>query len=82
MKASSIGMNAKSAIHPNQVDTINNVFMPSQKLIDWALRVEEATERAKKNNIGVFALDGKMVDKPVMERAYKILEKARKYGAL
>lgn len=82
LKASSIGMNAKSAIHPNQVDTINNVFMPSQKLIDWALRVEEATERAKKNNIGVFALDGKMVDKPVMERAYKILEKARKYGAL
>ncbi len=74
-----LGMNAKAAIHPNQIPTINSVFVPSDKLINWALRVEEAARRAAEKGLGVFSLDGKMVDKPVIMRAEKILEKARKY---
>lgn len=80
--AQSLAMNAKSAIHPNQIDTINDVFLPSQKLINWAKRVEQASMDAEARGIGVFSLDGKMVDKPVMERAQKILAKARKFGAI
>ena len=80
--AQSLAMNAKSAIHPNQIDTINDVFLPSQKLINWAKRVELASMDAEARGIGVFSLDGKMVDKPVMERAQKILAKARKFGAI
>lgn len=77
-----LGMNAKSAIHPNQIDTINEVFLPSKKLIDWALKVELKAKEAQNKGIGVFSLDGKMVDKPVIERAKKILLKARKFKAL
>ena len=80
--AASLGMNAKSAIHPNQIDTINDVFLPSPKLINWALRVEQATIEASKKGLGVFSLDGKMVDKPVMDRANKIIQKAKKFNAI
>ena len=41
-----------------------------------------ATEEANKKGIGAFSLDGKMVDKPVIERAMKILKKAEKFNAL
>ena len=82
LNAQALGMNAKAAIHPNQIDTINEVFLPSEKLIKWALRVREATIEASKKGIGVFSLDGKMVDKPVMARAEKILAKAEKFKAI
>jgi len=80
--SSSIGMNAKAAIHPNQIDTINEVYLPSRKLIDWAKRVKIASDEAKSKGIGVFSLDGKMVDKPVMDRAEKILKKCEKFHCL
>lgn len=82
LKAMQLGMNCKSAIHPNQLDTINEVFMPTQKLIIWASRVMKANEEANAKGLGVFSLDGKMVDKPVLDRARKILEKAKKFGAI
>ncbi|MCH5148483.1 MAG: CoA ester lyase [Clostridiales bacterium] len=74
-----LGFNAKAAIHPNQVPVINEVFVPERKSIEWALRVEEAARQASLKGLGVFGLDGKMVDKPVITRAQNILEKARKY---
>ena len=74
-----LGFNAKAAIHPNQVPFINGIFVPERKSIEWALRVEEAAKNAAAKGLGVFSLDGKMVDKPVIQRAQKILEKARKY---
>ncbi len=77
-----IGLNAKAAIHPNQIPTINTVFVPTKKNIDWALRVEEANRQAAAKGLGVFSLDGKMVDKPVLMRAQKIIEKARKYNLI
>ncbi|MCM1043199.1 MAG: CoA ester lyase [Corallococcus sp.] len=80
--ACNLGLNAKAAIHPNQVPVINRVFVPTAKSIEWALRVEAATKQAAEKGLGVFSLDGKMVDKPVMERARKILLKARKYNLI
>ena len=82
LNAQTLAMNAKSAIHPNQIDTINEVFLPAPKLINWAKRVKMASDEALAKGIGVFSLDGKMVDKPVIERALKILAKAEKFNAL
>lgn len=78
MRAKTLGMNAKSAIHPNQINILNNIFVPTQKQIDNALKIYTAA----KSNKGVFSLDGKMVDKPIIERSKKILEKARKFDLL
>ena len=75
----SLGMNAKSAIHPNQINIINEVYSPSEDEINWAKKVLLATEEAKKKNLGVFSLDGKMVDKPIISRAEKIIKKAIKF---
>ena len=58
---------------------INGIFVPSPEKIKWALRVQSATEEASKKGLGVFSLDGKMVDKPIIERAKKILNKANRY---
>ena len=80
--AGNLGFKSKAAIHPNQVPVINSVFVPSQKSIEWALRVEEAARTASRKGLGVFSLDGKMVDKPVISRAAKIIEKARAYGLI
>ena len=74
-----LGFTSKAAIHPNQVGAINQAFVPTMDKIKWALRVEEANKVAMEKGLGVFSLDGKMVDKPIIERAKKILVKAKRY---
>lgn len=76
--AKNLGMKAKTAIHPNQLEVINEIFSPTPKEIDWAKRVLEA----EKNNPGkgAFSLDGKMIDKPIILKANKIIEKAKKFN--
>lgn len=78
-KAKSLGMKAKSAIHPNQLETINRVFSPGKKSIVWAQGVLDTYETSKK---GVFQFQGKMIDKPVIDKAKKIIEKAKKFKLL
>ena len=75
-------MNAKSAIHPNQIEVINEVYLPTEKEIIWAQRVMKAKEEAFAKGLGVFSLDGKMVDKPVIENAEKVILKAKKYKVI
>lgn len=72
--ALNLGMKAKTAIHPSQLETINEVFSPSQKAIKWA---EAVLKKAKELNKGAFQFEGKMIDRPVLEKAKKIIEKAK-----
>ena len=72
-------MKAKTAIHPNQLDKINEVFSPTPKMIDWAKGVVSIYEETGK---GVFQFRGKMIDKPVIDKAKKILEKAKIFDLL
>lgn len=82
LTSKNLGMNAKAAIHPNQIGLINELYSPSIKEINWALKVSKASQEAKIKGIGVFSLDGKMIDKPIIERANKTLQKAKKYRLL
>lgn len=75
--ARQLAMTSKSAIHPRQVPTINQLFLPTKDEIKYSLRVIEAS---KKSNKGAFSIDGKMIDKPVIDRAQRILDVANKYG--
>ena len=74
-KARGLGLNAKACIHPNQIEVVNKVFSPSKENIEYSLRVLKAYEQAEKEGKGVFSLDGKMVDKPIIERAQKNMRK-------
>jgi citrate lyase subunit beta/citryl-CoA lyase len=80
--AKSIGMTGKAAINPRQIDLIHDVFAPTEEEIRYAQRIMEAQEQAKREGKGVFALDGKMVDAPIIARAQNTLNKAKLAGLI
>lgn len=65
-----MGFGGKLCIHPRQVEAVNRSFMPSEAEADWARRVIALAESAQG---AATALDGRMVDKPVVLRAISIL---------
>lgn len=75
-----LGFDGKSVIHPRQIPIVHKVFAPTQKQIDFALRTFKAIEEAEKNSSGVIALDGKMIDKPIVERARRVISLAQATG--
>ncbi|WP_042274783.1 aldolase/citrate lyase family protein [[Clostridium] dakarense] len=77
-----MGFGGKSLIHPRQVELIHDVFTPSEKEIAKAQKIVDATKEALEQNLGVFTVDGKMVDKPIIERAQRVLELAKAAGVL
>lgn len=72
-----LGFTGKSAIHPDQVPIINQIYTPTEKEILWAKKIVEAYEKAVKKGIGAIEVDGEMVDEPVSQRAKRILEIAK-----
>ena len=71
------GFGAKLCIHPSQVAGVNGAFTPTPTELDWAQRVLAAFEAA---GGGVFSLDGRMVDAPVVRLAQRTLAQARIRG--
>ena len=69
------GFAGKMAIHPGQVRVINEVFTPSETAVEEARRVIAAFAAA--GDAGVTTLDGKMLDRPHLLRARRVLERAR-----
>jgi citrate lyase subunit beta / citryl-CoA lyase len=79
-RAKALGFQGKACIHPNQIETVNHLFSPSQAEILQARRILKAYEEALAEGLGVCSLDGKMVDKPVATRAMRRLERAKLAG--
>lgn len=73
----SIGFTGKAAINPRQVDIIHEVLSPSEKEINDAKKIIKAAAEAETKGLGVFSLDGKMVDAPIITRAKDVVEKAK-----
>jgi len=71
-----IGFTGKALINPRQIDACHSVYTPTEKEVAKAMRVYSAFLKNKAEGIGVFAVDGKMVDKPVVERAMHTLSLA------
>jgi citrate lyase subunit beta / citryl-CoA lyase len=72
-RARRLGFGAKLCIHPRQVAVVNAGFSPSAEELAWARRVLAAAE---KSSGAAVAVDGKMVDKPVLLRAEALLREA------
>jgi citrate lyase subunit beta/citryl-CoA lyase len=77
-----LGYEGKLCIHPRQVAITNQVYTPSRAEIDRARQVVEAWEKAKSDGRGVFTFDGKMVDAPLAAVHERVLERARRAGAI
>jgi citrate lyase subunit beta/citryl-CoA lyase len=70
-----LGFGGKLCIHPRQVEAVNAGFLPPAADVEWAQRVLEAADQAGGNAV---KLDGKMIDRPVIERARAIAQAARR----
>jgi len=75
-----LGFDGKSVIHPRQIGLVHMVYTPTEKEINYSLRVVDAIKEADRKSSGVIALDGKMIDAPIVERAYRVLELAKASG--
>lgn len=71
--AAAMGFAGKYVIHPDQVALVSKAFSPSRDEIAWAERVVAAALKAEKSGRGAVALDGKMIDAPIVARARRIL---------
>jgi len=72
-RARRLGFGAKLCIHPRQVEAVNRGFAPTAQELAWARRVLDAAAQA---NGAAVALDGRMIDRPVMLRAQAIVDEA------
>ena len=74
----SLGFEGMGCIHPRQVPVIREAFVPGEDEIEKASKIVEAFEAAEASGSGVVALGSKMIDPPVVKRALRTLELARK----
>jgi citrate lyase subunit beta / citryl-CoA lyase len=72
-RARRLGFGAKLCIHPKQVAAVNRGFLPSDADLDWARRVLAAADLS---GGAAVAVDGKMVDAPVLLRAQRLIKRA------
>ncbi len=75
-----LGFSGKQIIHPNQVAAVQEAFTPSEAAIEYAQRVVKTFAASQREGKGAFALDGKMIDMPLLKNAQKVLERAKAAG--
>ena len=78
--AAQLGYDGKMAIHPGQVDPINDAFTPDADAVAWAERILDAKAEADSVGKGVFRVDGEMVDAPLVAQAERVVERAEAAG--
>lgn len=76
--ARSLGFRAKACIHPGQVTVVNEGFAPTDRDLERARAIVAAFEQAEAEGIGAVALDGEMIDLPVVERARELLAETKR----
>lgn len=75
-----LGFDGKSVINPRQIKPVHNIYTPSQKEIEKSIEIMDAIEEAKAKGSGVISLRGKMIDRPIVLRAERVLEIAKASG--
>jgi citrate lyase subunit beta / citryl-CoA lyase len=73
-----LGFEGMGCIHPSQIPVIHEAFAPSSSEIEKASKIVAAFEEAQQRGFGVVSLGSKMIDPPVVERAQKLVERAKK----
>ncbi|MHB1420511.1 MAG: HpcH/HpaI aldolase/citrate lyase family protein [Bacillota bacterium] len=80
--ARQLGFQGKLLIHPLQVETTNRIFSPETEEIAFSLKVVKAFNQAMESGTAVLQVDGKMVDRPVVIRAQRVLAIAQSLGLI
>lgn len=75
-----LGFDGKSVINPRQIAPVNEIYTPTEAEIKKSINVVRAATEAAERGLGVISLNGKMIDKPIIERAERVLELAKAAG--
>ena len=74
--ARSLGFDGKWCIHPAQIETVNEVFSPTEREVEWARKVVAAYEEANAAGSGAISVEGQMVDAASIRMARNTLDQA------
>lgn len=80
LECARMGYVGKQIVHPKQIETVHDAFTPSDDEIAHATRLVEDFETHEAHGAGSFALDGRLVDMPVVRLARQVLDRARAAG--
>ena len=75
-----MGFDGKSIVNPRQIENVHKIFIPSEKEIIFAEKVVTEIDEKKEQGIGVFTVDGKMVDIAFYPGAKRVIEMAKAAG--
>jgi len=75
-----LGFDGKSVINPRQIKPVCEIFTPTAQEIKKSIDVKRAAQDALERGLGVISLNGKMIDKPIIERAERVLQLAAAAG--
>lgn len=81
-EAAGMAYSGKQVIHPAQVDPVQEGFTPDEAAVARAQRITSAAAQHQQDGVGAFALDGEMVDGPVVRAAEWVLKRARQAGRI
>ncbi len=77
IRSKALGFEGMGVIHPRQIPVIHKAFAPSQEEIERAQRIVDAFNEAQEKGLGVVSLGSKMIDPPVVKRAFNVLKLAQ-----
>lgn len=72
-----LGLDGKSVINPRQIPLVHAIYEPTEKEIQAAKEVIWGIQEAEAKGSGVISVNGKMVDKPIVERAERVIALAK-----
>ena len=75
-----MGFEGMGCVHPSQITVIHDAFAPTQAEIEKALKIVAAYDDAQARGLGVVSLGSKMIDAPVVQRALKLVARAKQMG--
>jgi citrate lyase subunit beta/citryl-CoA lyase len=75
-----LGFDGKSVINPRQIKPVHEIYAPTDMEIKKSVAIKRAAKEAEEKGLGVIALNGKMIDKPIVDRAERTLQLAAAVG--
>jgi citrate lyase subunit beta/citryl-CoA lyase len=80
LNSRALGFEGMGCVHPTQIPVIHEAFAPSAAEIERARKIVAAYDEAQEKGLGVVSLGSKMIDPPVVQRALKVMARARAMG--
>lgn len=80
LNSRALGFEGMGCVHPMQIPVIHEAFAPSAAEIERARKIVAAYDEAQEKGLGVVSLGSKMIDPPVVQRALKLMARAKAMG--